>query len=48
MYFINLTYLRLKTVIYDRISNAPRSHGVTGGVYKVREQIHRDMLIHDY
>ena len=24
------------------------SHGVTGGVYKARERIHRDMLIHDY
>ena len=24
------------------------SHGVTGGVYKTRERIHRDMLIHDY
>ena len=27
---------------------APNSHGVTGGVYKARERIHRDMLIHDY
>ncbi len=24
------------------------SHGVTGGVYKTRERIHRDILIHDY
>ncbi len=24
------------------------SHGVTGGVYKIRERIHRGMLIHDY
>ena len=24
------------------------SHGVTGGVYKTRERIHRDMLIRDY
>ena len=23
-------------------------HGVTGGVYKARERIHRDMLIRDY
>ena len=29
-------------------SGAPRSHGVTGGVYKTRERIHRDMLIRDY
>ena len=24
------------------------SHGVTGGLYKARERIHRGMLIHDY
>ena len=29
-------------------SGAPNSHGVTGGVYKTRERIHRDMLIRDY
>ena len=29
-------------------SGRTRSHGVTGGVYKTRERIHRDMLIHDY
>ena len=29
-------------------SGGTRSHGVTGGVYKTRERIHRDMLIHDY
>ena len=27
---------------------APNSHGVTGGVYKARERIHRGMLIRDY
>ena len=26
----------------------PNSHGVTGGVYKARERIHRSMLICDY
>ena len=26
----------------------PNSHGVTGGVYKARERIHRDILIRDY
>ena len=26
----------------------PHSHGVTGGVYKTRERIHRGMLIRDY
>ena len=29
-------------------SGAAHSHGVTGGVYKARERIHRDMLIRDY
>ena len=29
-------------------SGATNSHGVTGGVYKTRERIHRDMLIRDY
>ena len=29
-------------------SGAVNSHGVTGGVYKARERIHRDMLIRDY
>ena len=29
-------------------SGATNSHGVTGGVYKARERIHRGMLIHDY
>ena len=31
-----------------RTSGVPNSHGVTGGVYKARERIHRGMLIHDY
>ena len=34
------------------VSTAPsgktNSHGVTGGVYKARERIHRSMLICDY
>ena len=29
-------------------SGIPGSHGVTGGVYKTRERIHRSMLICDY
>jgi hypothetical protein len=29
-------------------SGAINSHGVTGGVYKARERIHRGILIHDY
>ena len=29
-------------------SGQANSHGVTGGVYKARERIHRGMLFHDY
>ena len=29
-------------------SGGTHSHGVTGGVYKTRERIHRGMLIRDY
>ena len=29
-------------------SGATHSHDVTGGVYKARERIHRDILIRDY
>ena len=29
-------------------SGEPHSHGVTGGVYKTRERIHRGILIRDY
>ena len=29
-------------------SGKTRSHGVTGGVYKARERIHRGVLIRDY
>ena len=29
-------------------SGAIHSHDVTGGVYKARERIHRDILIRDY
>ena len=29
-------------------SGTVNSHGVTGGVYKARERIHRGVLIHDY
>ncbi len=29
-------------------SGAAHSHGVTGGVYKARERIHRSILICDY
>ena len=29
-------------------SGVRNAHGVTGGVYKARERIHRGMLIRDY
>jgi len=29
-------------------SGRTNSHGVTGGVYKARERIHRVMLLRDY
>ena len=32
----------------NRTSGARDSHGLTGGVYKTRERIHRNMLICDY
>ena len=28
--------------------SAPSFHGLTGGVYKARERIHRGVLTHDY
>ena len=30
------------------VSGITSSHGLTGGVYKARERIHRDVLIRDY
>ena len=32
----------------DTASGTVNSHGVTGGVYKARERIHRGVLIRDY
>ena len=32
----------------NRTSGVGDSHGLTGGVYKTRERIHRNMLICDY
>ena len=34
--------------VRSQASGASNSHGVTGGVYKARERIHRDILIRDY
>ena len=34
--------------VSSQASGVTDSHGVTGGVYKARERIHRDILIRDY
>ena len=38
----------LATKVAAPPSGKANSHGVTGGVYKARERIHRGMLIRDY
>ena len=35
-------------MVTQTTSGISGSHGVTGGVYKARERIHRGMLIRDY
>ena len=45
---IGLTFGGCLLTVGSPTSGAPNSHGVTGGVYKARERIHRDMLIRDY
>ena len=35
-------------MVSSRTSGVVDFHGVTGGVYKTRERIHRDILIRDY
>ena len=45
---IDLTFVRWLLAVTSLPSGAPNSHGVTGGVYKARERIHRGMLIRDY
>ena len=34
--------------VSSQASGVPNFHGLTGGVYKARERIHRGMLIRDY
>ena len=49
--FTPLTGLALATcllAVSSAASGATNSGGVTGGVYKARERIHRGMLIRDY
>ena len=45
---IGLTFDGCPLPVNSPASGAPNSHGVTGGVYKARERIHRGMLIRDY
>ena len=45
---INPTFGGVLLAVKLRASGVPDSHGVTGGVYKARERIHRGMLIRDY
>ena len=44
----NLTVVSALLAVRLPTSGETRSHGVTGGVYKTRERIHRGMLIRDY
>ena len=45
---INLTFDSALLAVRLLASGVTDSHGVTGGVYKARERIHRGMLIRDY
>ena len=45
---MKLTVVSAPLAVRQPASGEPHSHGVTGGVYKARERIHRDMLIRDY
>ena len=45
---IEPTFGRALLAVRLRTSGVPDSHGVTGGVYKARERIHRSMLTCDY
>ena len=45
---MNLTVVGALLAVRLPASGETHSHGVTGGVYKARERIHRSMLICDY
>ena len=45
---IDPTFGRVPLAVRLRTSGITDSHGLTGGVYKARERIHRGMLIRDY
>ena len=44
----DLTVVGCLLAVSSPASGKTNSHGVTGGVYKARERIHRGMLIRDY
>ena len=44
----DLTVVGCLLAVGTPASGKTNSHGVTGGVYKARERIHRGMLIRDY
>ena len=45
---MNHTVVTVLSKVRLATSGATNSHGVTGGVYKARERIHRGVLIRDY
>ena len=45
---ISLTINSCLLTVSSLFSGTTNSHGVTGGVYKARERIHRGVLIRDY
>ena len=45
---MNHTVVIVPLAVRLTTSGAAHSHGVTGGVYKARERIHRGVLIRDY
>ena len=45
---INPTFDCVPLAVRLQASGVIDSHGVTGGVYKTRERIHRGILIRDY
>ncbi len=44
----DLTLAALLPKVKETVLGATNFRGLTGGVYKARERIHRGMLIHDY
>ena len=45
---IGFTFDSFLLTVGSLASGPPNFHGVTGGVYKARERIHRGVLIRDY